>query len=57
MNYFELSRRHRSAPLGYASWRAYWVEMAIVCPVFLIGMACVAVASLIGTEALGWVTP
>jgi hypothetical protein len=47
MNYFALSRRHRSAPLGYSSWRAYWIELAIVCPAFAIGMACVAVASLI----------
>ena len=48
MNYFELSRRHRSAPLGYSSHRAYWIELAIVLPAFAIGMACVAVASLIG---------
>jgi hypothetical protein len=48
MNYFELSRRHRSAPPGYSSWRAYRIEMAIVLPAFAIGMACVAVASLIG---------
>jgi hypothetical protein len=48
MNYFELSCRHRSAPLGFTSWRAYWIEMAVFCTTFAIGMACVAVASLYG---------
>lgn len=48
MNYFELSRRHQSAPLGYASWHAYWIEMAVFCTAFAVGMACVAIATLIG---------
>jgi hypothetical protein len=48
INYFELSRRHRSAPPGYSSWRDYWTEMAIFPTAFAIGMACIAVASLIG---------
>jgi len=46
MNYFELSRRHQSAPIGYTSWRAYWIELAIVLPVFAIGILCVALASI-----------
>jgi hypothetical protein len=37
----------RPAPYGYTSWRAYWIEMAIVIPSMLIGFAAIAVASLI----------
>jgi hypothetical protein len=49
----EPSSRHRRgltmrpAPYGYTSWRAYWIEMAIVIPSMLIGFAAIAVASLI----------
>jgi hypothetical protein len=52
MNYFELSRRHQAPPLGYSSWRAYWIEMAVFCTAFAVGMACVAVATLMGGAAV-----
>jgi hypothetical protein len=47
MDYYALSRRHQGAPLGFTSWRTYWIELAVVCTAFAVGMACVAVASLI----------
>jgi hypothetical protein len=49
MDYYSLSlrTRHRAPPYGYTSRRAYWIEMWIVCPSFVIGMICVALASLI----------
>jgi hypothetical protein len=50
MNFYRLSTRaHRfTVPYGFTSWRAYWIELAVFGSAFSIGMACVAVASLIG---------